>query len=112
MGSRAIFEIGRRLKWVKEHDLAHGEFGKWVKSLGINNTSASHFMKVASELENSNLGTYPNLGAKALYLIATMPETERDQPQQLDSGEVKKPASSGGIWQRTPKRFGDYWGSA
>lgn len=91
IGGQAIFEIGRRLKWVKENDLAHGEFGKWVNSLGIDNSSASHFIKIASELGDSNLGTYPNLGSKALYLIATMPPEERDMPQHLDSGEVKKP---------------------
>lgn len=88
IAGQSIFEIGRRLKWVKEHDLAHGQFGEWVKSLGIDPSSASHFMKIASELK---LGTYPNMGAKALYLIATMPPEERDKPQQLDSGETKKP---------------------
>lgn len=88
MAGQSIFEIGRRLKWVKEHDLAHGQFGDWVKSLGIDPSSASHFMKIASELK---LGTYPNMGAKALYLIATMPPEERDKPQQLSNGETKKP---------------------
>lgn len=88
IAGQSIFEIGRRLKWVKEHDLAHGQFGKWVKSLGIDSSSASHFMKIASELK---LGTYPNMGAKALYLIATMPPEERDKPQQLSNGETKKP---------------------
>ena len=88
MAGQSIFEIGRRLKWVKEHDLAHGQFGDWVKSLGIDPSSASHFMKIASELK---LGTYPNMGAKALYLIATMPPEERDNPQRLSNGEIKKP---------------------
>lgn len=88
IAGQSIFEIGRRLKWVKEHDLAHGQFGEWVKSLGIDPSSASHFMKIASELK---LGTYPNMGAKALYLIATMPPEERDRPQHLNSGEIKKP---------------------
>lgn len=88
IAGQSIFEIGRRLKWVKEHDLAHGQFGEWVKSLGIDPSSASHFMKIASELK---LGTYPNMGAKALYLIATMPPEERDRPQHLNSGETKKP---------------------
>lgn len=56
--------------------------------LGMDPSSASHFMKIASELK---LGTYPNMGAKALYLIATMPPEERDNPQQLSNGETKKP---------------------
>lgn len=88
VAGQSIFEIGRRLKWVKEHDLAHGQFGEWVKSLGIDPSTASHFMKIANELK---LGMYPNMGAKALYLIATMPPEEREKPQKLNSGEVKKP---------------------
>lgn len=91
IGGQAIFEIGRRLKWVKEHDLVHGEFGKWISSIGIDSSTASHFMKIVDELDEPKLGTYTNMGAKALYLIATMPPDDRDKPQQLDSGEVKKP---------------------
>lgn len=90
IGGQAIFEIGRRLKWVKEHDLAHGEFGKWLAALDIDRTFATRAMKITSEL-NSNYATGHNLGMKALYEIATMPADERDNPQRLNSGEVKRP---------------------
>ncbi|MBS0948621.1 DUF3102 domain-containing protein [Levilactobacillus brevis] len=90
IGGQAIFEIGRRLKWVKENDLAHGEFGKWLKSLDIERTFATRAMKITSELD-SNYATGHNLGMKALYEIATMPSDERDKPQELNSGEIKKP---------------------
>ncbi|RDF90865.1 hypothetical protein DQM09_08110 [Leuconostoc mesenteroides subsp. mesenteroides] len=90
IGGQAIFEIGRRLKWVKEHDLAHGEFGKWLEEVSIDRTVAFRFMKIATELD-SNVATGQHLGVKALYEIATMPEEEREKPQQLSSGEVKKP---------------------
>ncbi|WP_273946942.1 DUF3102 domain-containing protein [Leuconostoc mesenteroides] len=89
IGGQAIFEIGRRLKWVKEHDLAHGEFGKWLEDININQRVAQQFIKIASELPNTRTSSY--LGMQALYEIATMPEEERDKPQQLSSGEVKKP---------------------
>jgi len=89
IGGQAIFEIGRRLKWVKEHDLAHGEFGKWLKSIQMNQSTADKFVKIADEFSNSE--SIPNLGWAALYQIATMPPDEREKPQQLDSGEVKKP---------------------
>ena len=86
IGGQAIFEIGRRLKWVKEHDLAHGEFGKWLESIQMNKSQASKFIKISSEFSTSK-----NLGVNVLYEIATMPEEEREKPQQLSSGEVKKP---------------------
>ncbi|WP_143461525.1 DUF3102 domain-containing protein [Levilactobacillus enshiensis] len=89
IGGQAIFEIGRRLKWVKEHDLAHGEFGKWLESIKINDRMARQFIKIAAELDERR--TSSDLGMQALYEIATMPESERDKPQHLPSGEVKKP---------------------
>ena len=90
IGGQAIFEIGRRLKWVKENDLAHGEFGKWLQNIEIQPRMAQRFIKVASDLK-LNATSMSHLGIAALYEIATMPETERDKLQQLDSGETKKP---------------------
>lgn len=89
MAGQSIFEIGRRLSWVKKHDLAHGEFGKWLKSINLTKDAADRFMKIDNELSND--GTYRHLGISALYLIATMPPEERDNPQRLSNGETKKP---------------------
>lgn len=90
VAGEAIFEIGRRLKHVKENDLAHGEFGKWSKSIGIHPTDASKFIRVYDELGDSKLGTYPNFGLKALYMVATLPPAEREKPHTIPStGEVK-----------------------
>lgn len=89
IAGQAIFEIGRRLKWVKEHDLTHGQYLNWLKSIKMDRTQASRFIKVSTTLPND--GTYQHLGARALYEIATMPPKERNKPQRLDSGETKKP---------------------
>lgn len=89
IGGQAIFEIGRRLKHVKEHDLTHGKYMDWLKSININYRQASRFIKIATEF--SNWTTLSNLGMNVLYEIATMPEEERNKPQKLDSGETKKP---------------------
>ncbi|MGV3201486.1 hypothetical protein ACEE97_06535 [Limosilactobacillus reuteri] len=89
VGGQAIFEIGRRLNWVKNHNLAHGEFIEWLETINLDKDVANHFMKIANELGNEWTSTH--LGATALYLVATMPPEERDKPQQLNSGETKKP---------------------
>lgn len=89
MAGQAIFEIGRRLSWVKEHDMVHGNFMDWLDSINLTKDAADRFMKINNELSND--GTYRHLGISALYLIATMPPEERDKPQKLSNGETKKP---------------------
>ena len=89
IGGQSIFEIGRRLNWVKKHNLAHGEFIEWLKTINLDKDVANHFMKITNELGNEWTSTH--LGATALYLVATMPPEERNKPQKLNSGEIKKP---------------------
>lgn len=89
IAGQSIFEIGRRLKHVKENDLAHGEFGKWLENLNLDWNTANRFMKVSSELPNSD--TYHNLGSNALYLITTLPEPERTKEHTTSKGETKTP---------------------
>ncbi|MGC7665139.1 DUF3102 domain-containing protein [Staphylococcus epidermidis] len=91
IAGQSIFEIGRRLKHVKENDLAHGEFGKWLEKVKLTNQQAHRFMKVSQEYENSNLTTSLNLGLNVLYQIATLPEEERTKEHTTSKGEVKTP---------------------
>lgn len=86
IAGQSIWEIGRRLKHVKECNLTHGQFGSWVESIGIARTEASRFIKIAEEIPN--LGTYTNLGTKALYLIATLPAEEKQtQINRIEQGD-------------------------
>lgn len=89
VAGEAIFEIGRRLKHVKENDLVHGEFGKWLDGIGMEGSQARRFMKVADELHTKR-GTYHEIGLRALYEIATMSEEQRDKQHTIPStGETK-----------------------
>jgi len=70
--------------------LAHGEFGKWLESIGMNHRVANQIMKVTSELGDEKWRTSSNLGMEALYQIATLPPDQRDQPHVIPStGEIK-----------------------
>ena len=83
----SIWEIGRRLKHVKEQDLVHGQFLDWVESVGIAKNEAQKYIKVVSELE-PNYETFNNLGLSALYLIATLPEEEKQvQLERVEQGD-------------------------
>ena len=64
IGGQAIFEIGKRLKKVKEEDLAHGQYLNWLESINMDRTFAKRAIKVSEEYSNG--ATLPNLGATAL----------------------------------------------
>lgn len=88
IAGQSIWEIGRRLNYVKENDLAHGEFTKWYEQIGLERHFVQKSMKVAKELKSPTLG---NLSDTALYLVATLPEEERTQPHKTAKGETKTP---------------------
>lgn len=89
IAGQSIWEIGRRLNYVKENDLVHGEFMSWYQSIGLDKDFVSRSMKVAKELPNFE--TLRNLSNTALHLIATLPEEERTQEHVTSKGEVKTP---------------------
>lgn len=87
VAGEAIFEIGRRLKHVKENDLAHGEFGKWLDEVGINDRMARKFMTVAREFEGKRT-TSSEIGLEALYQIATLPPEHRESEQSAEWNRI------------------------
>ncbi|MEM1457023.1 hypothetical protein AAHB45_09080 [Pediococcus pentosaceus] len=91
IGGQAIFEIGRRLKWVKDNNLAHGEFMNWYQNLGFDKHFVSRSIKIATNLSHSNFPTWGNLGMRTLSEIASLPEEDREKLHKLESGVEKKP---------------------
>ena len=86
IAGQSIWEIGRRLNHVKENNLAHGQFGKWLDSIKISHSEARKMMTIAQQL--SNRSTLNDLGTSALYLIATLPEEEKEeQIQRIEDGD-------------------------
>lgn len=87
IAGQSIWEIGRRLNHVKENDLTHGEFGGWLDKIGIHYREANRMMTVAKQLPN--LTTLSDLGSSALYLVATLPEEEKEeQIQRIEDGDT------------------------
>ncbi|MBO0386232.1 MULTISPECIES: DUF3102 domain-containing protein [unclassified Staphylococcus] len=89
IAGQSIFEIGRRLKHVKENDLAHGEWSNWLKSVKFNDSQARKFIKVSDEFQERSMSN--TLGVEALYQIATLPEPERTKEHVTSTGETKTP---------------------
>ena len=87
IAGQSIWEIGRRLNHVKENDLAHGQFGEWLNKVGLNYREANRMMTVAKKLPN--VTTLSDLGSSALYLIATLPEEEKqEQIEKIEQGDT------------------------
>lgn len=87
IAGQSIWEIGRRLNHVKENDLAHGQFGEWLNKVGLNYREANRMMMVAKQLPN--VTTLSDLGSSALYLIATLPEEEKqEQIEKIEQGDT------------------------
>ncbi|MGH2329303.1 DUF3102 domain-containing protein [Streptococcus uberis] len=89
IAGKSIWEIGRRLNHVKEHDLAHGEFGQWLERIDFSQTVANQIMRVAREIPNSVMSQ--NIGVNALYLIATLPDEEKQvQLEKVEQGDRRR----------------------
>lgn len=88
IAGEAIFEIGRRLKHVKENDLAHGEWSKWLESIRMDRASAHKLIFVYEEMGGENVETFQRLGMTALYQIATLPPAERQAEHVTAKGEA------------------------
>lgn len=87
----SIWEIGRRLNHVKEHDLAHGQFMSWIENnLNISYQTANKLMKIAKNLPNISMSR--GLSTDALYLISTLPEPEKQA--ELKKAEDGEPSTT------------------
>ena len=87
IAGQSIWEIGRRLNYVKEHNMVHGEFREWHENLGLDKDFAYKSMKIAKELPN--VETLRHLGTTALHLIATLPEEEKEeQIKRIEDGDT------------------------
>lgn len=86
LAGQSIWEIGRRLKHVKENDLVHGEFRKWHESLGLDKDFVYKSIKIVEELPN--VETLRHLGTTALHLIATLPDDQKqEQIERIEGGD-------------------------
>lgn len=89
-GNYLIWEIGRRLNYVKENNLTHGNFSIWLEELGMKQDTANRYMKIVNELDGK-YDSSRNLGFQNLYAIATLPEEERTKQHETSKGETKTP---------------------
>ncbi|WP_077297356.1 DUF3102 domain-containing protein [Virgibacillus pantothenticus] len=97
VAGEAIFEIGRRLKHVRDvifEDTIRKQKGDWrnfLRSVDFDITTAKRFIKVYEEFGEDG-DTWHRLTMRVLYEIATLPPEERDKPHTTSKGEQKTPS--------------------
>ncbi|MGN4578452.1 DUF3102 domain-containing protein [Bacillus cereus group sp. MYBK74-1] len=83
IAGQSIFEIGKRLKHVKENDLIHGEWMNWLKTIGMKPRNAQQLIQVTMEFEG-NTKAISHLGFTKLLQLTQLPENV-DKQQFIES---------------------------
>ncbi|GAC41977.1 DUF3102 domain-containing protein [Paenibacillus popilliae] len=89
IAGEAIFEIGRRLKHVKENDLVHGEWERWCREeIGMTPQHVNRFIRIYIRFENRT--SLLDLGVAALAHLVDFTDEQIARPHAIPStGEIK-----------------------
>lgn len=69
----AVFEIGRRLKLVKDNDLAHGQWESWLKSVDVVPQTARKMIQAFEQFSNS--ATSRELPTGKIFEMLSLPDS-------------------------------------
>ena len=90
MLAQNVFEIGARLKHVRDNNLAHGQWERWCdEECGISPRNARRYIRVYERFSNRTHVADLN-GLRKMDMLSEFSDEELEEPVQLPSGETKK----------------------
>ncbi|KOS00918.1 hypothetical protein AM598_20355, partial [Paenibacillus polymyxa] len=73
IAGQSVFEIGRRLKHVKENDLVHGEWYEWLKTVDITPRTATRMIQAFEQFGKRT--TSSDLAVGKIFEMLSLPES-------------------------------------
>src|SRR5690625_3620150 len=97
VAGEAIFEIGRRLKGVRDKPEEYGfegyrDWERWCENeLNMKRAHANRFIRVFERFGLESPGIPVSTSITVTYLLTSFTDEELEQEYELPSGEIKKP---------------------